>query len=79
MDGLRREEEEATRSDDHLPMPHSLLNDAGLTSNHMDHLLAIVPFEIPPKEDIDGSLEQIEQLILLWMHLPLIAHASDFD
>jgi hypothetical protein len=78
MDGLRREEQHLARSDDHLAVPDSFRNQTDLTLPEAKSLL-IRPLDIRTKEDVDGPLEQVQHLVLIGMHFPLVAYAGRLD
>jgi len=40
------------------------------------HSLFVVQLEISPEEHVDGTLEQVQELVLIGMHLPFVALSS---
>jgi hypothetical protein len=38
--------------------------------------LLLGPLEIGTEEDVDGALEEVQQLVLSGMHFPLVAHTG---
>jgi hypothetical protein len=75
MDGLGREEQHLARSDNHLPVPHSLRNEARLTVTETNGLF-LGALEIRTEEYVYLSFKEVQQLILFGMYFPLVAHSG---
>ena len=56
-----------------MSVPHPLRNHARLTPVEVQCVL-LPSLELCSKEDVNGTLEQIEEFVLLRMHLPLVTH-----
>ena len=56
-----------------MSVPHSLRNHARLTLVEVKCVF-LPSLELRPKEDVNGTLEQIEEFVLLRVHLPLVTY-----
>jgi hypothetical protein len=78
VEGFWCQEQHLARGDDHLSMPHSLRNDARLTLTEMEYPFVLQP-ELSAEEHGDDTFDQVEQLVLMRMHLPLVAFPRCVD
>lgn len=56
-----------------MSVPHPLRNHARLTLVEVERVL-LPSFEFCSNEDVNGALEQIEELVLFGMHLPFVTY-----
>ena len=75
MDGLGGKEQHLAWSDDNLPVPHPLRDEAGLTLTETNRLF-LGTLEIRSEEYEYFSFKEVQQFILFRMDLPLVAHSG---
>jgi hypothetical protein len=54
-----------------LPVPHALGDQAGFSFVEANRPL-FLPIEIWTQEDLDCTLQEVQQLVLFGMHLPFV-------
>lgn len=75
MDRFWSQEQHLARSNHHLPVPHPSWNQARLTLPEVQRFLLGI-LKISSEEDVNGTFQEVQQFVLLRMHLPLVAHAG---
>jgi hypothetical protein len=75
MEGLGRQEQHLAWSDNYLPVPHPLRNEASLTLTETDRLF-LGALEIRTQVHVYLPLKEVEQLVLFGMHFPLVSYSG---
>lgn len=61
-----------------MSVPHPLRDDAGLSLAEVDGVL-LGSLEIGSEEDVDRTLQEVEQFVLFGVHLPFVTNAWSLD
>jgi len=73
MDRFWGEKQHFARSNDDLPVPHALWNEERLTSPD-SHPVLLSFLEVGSKNHLDDTFKEVQQFVLVWVHLPFVAY-----